>query len=404
MARKFLFIDFASMLGLHKFGSAFHYHEFANAEDKIVLNVVKNVSKEGMHQYIESQLDRLPPMDPAKLLWSAELISHSKDEHHVIIWQFHSITDGAASMRLLAQLTAELEAARVGAALPERATPTLQVGLGALVHSLPSWGRIALWKRAIPRAIYGLLELRHMKSALRTPIEKPVPAAERSTHYLHASLSPAEVTKLRNTCREQGVTVSAATIAAVALAIKEMGLPDSGVYRLHTPINIRERLNPPVKNEQFMCGIVATDVDVPLSADLEFWALAKHIHSTFLTPAAVEREVAEGALFLEGISSLIQNLGFVIAPKMLRTPDERGVMSVSCFGAYGGDDFPLKNGQFSIQDLEITAPTGPTGSFPMCMSFTYQGTFYLSLTYVAPLLSKQSAEKALQTITKLMRV
>eukprot|EP01122_Echinamoeba_exundans_P014447 TRINITY_DN6548_c0_g1_i1.p1 TRINITY_DN6548_c0_g1~~TRINITY_DN6548_c0_g1_i1.p1 ORF type:complete len:509 (-),score=72.68 TRINITY_DN6548_c0_g1_i1:8-1324(-) len=388
--------------GIHLLGSKFYYHEFDDSDKKIVFNVFKTIKKEDVHNFIESRLNDVPPMDPSQLLWTADLISHSEEEHTLLIWQFHGITDGAALMLLVKEVLTELDNENRSEPLPQRAQPSLPVGIAELTHSLPSWKRIAAWKKMLPRALYGVIELEHMKGSLKTPVETPALPRTRKSHYLTSKLSPQQLESLKLRCKEHGVSISAATIAACALAIKSCGLPSEGVYRLHTPINIRERVVPKVKNDQFMVAIVATDVDIPLSENLDFWAVAKHVHSTYLTPSAIEREIAEGELFLEGIDALIETFGPKIAAKMLQNPEERGVMSVSCFGAFGGSEFPSQVGKFTMEHVEITAPPGSTGSFPMCMSFTYQGTFYISWTYYEPIMSNERAASAFKIVTDLL--
>jgi hypothetical protein len=310
-----------------------------------------------------------------------------------------SLHYGWSSAHVAAEgILTELDSENKSLPLPEKASPSLPVGIAELIYSLPSWKRVASWKKMLPRALYGLVEMQHMKGSLKTPVEAPGLPLSRKTHYLSAKLSSAQLDALRQRCKENGVSVSAATIAACVLAIKSCDLPSTGIFRLHTPINMRDRVVPKVKNDQFMVGIVATDVDVPLSDNMEFWNLAKHVNSTYLTPSAIEREMAEGELFLESIGSLIEVFGSAIASKMLQDPAERGMMSVSCFGAYGGPEFPSQVGKFTLDDVEVTVPPGPTGSFPVCMSFTYQGTFYISWTYFEPLMSPARAASAFQIV------
>jgi hypothetical protein len=86
---------------LHILGSKFFYHEFDDSEKRVVFNVFKTIQKDEIQNFIESRLNDLPPMDPNQLLWTADLISHSEEEHTILIWQFHSITDGVALMLLL---------------------------------------------------------------------------------------------------------------------------------------------------------------------------------------------------------------------------------------------------------------------------------------------------------------
>ena len=155
-------------------------------------------------------------------------------------------------------------------------------------------------------------------------------------------------------------------------------------------------MSPPLENSEYYVAIQVAPVEATLEQDL--WTTAQTFGTQFLNQESIMNYMARSEIAIEGFNSLFSLVGAKIADRSLTDPWQCAPALISCFGTFGGPDFPNEYGKFRVSDVNVGVSLGAFGPHPALFTFTYQGTFYISLSYAEPIMQTARAERLLGSL------
>ena len=235
------------LVGLGKWTGQWWFFELEDAAERIRVDNIPFEGPETMKKYWESFMNNLLPVNEETLLWAAGFTSESELRHHVVIWQWHAIGDGASVMKLIGDILKECDAVLSKEPQPELLETSLYESPYHSLNRTPAWKQLPLWRRLLPRIFNESFDGRFFAGNSRLPFDRACVPSKRTNKALHVSIPAQDLKKFLATCKEKRVTVTAALIAAFMLACREECDIDSGEkMSLHIPMNFRCAGPPPL--------------------------------------------------------------------------------------------------------------------------------------------------------------
>jgi hypothetical protein len=389
--------------GLHKRRNSWYFHEFEDSASRVNIETSPWNGPDTLDDFWAENLNKRVKMTPHSLLWSASIIQESDNVHHVVVFQYHCIGDGASLMHLVGDLLRELNQVANGDPEPPRAEQSRRESFYHQVSNLPSWSStIPLWRRVLPRLVSAVWSMQHFSGTSHLPLRRGCSPRLRTTRTVNLSLPASDLDQFRQACKQRRVTVTAAIMACFVEAAKNViGLDDDDSLSLHVPISLRDRLSPPVDRGEYVEAIAVTRVNVPVMDNT--WDCATYISENLLTPDAIQRHIAEGEFAIEGFNAAFRVEGERIAMLANSNPYQCAPSVVSCLGVFQAPQYPAEIGNFRVVDLNLGQTLGAFGAHPALACMTYGGKFYLNLSYSEPLMMENVSVSLLEVILRIMR-
>jgi hypothetical protein len=365
-------------------------------------------SKADVEWYMEEFINSFHRLKADQLMWSAALFKEADDRFHVVIWQSHVICDGCTTM----QMTSDLIKALSGQSLPPLSPVYLRTGILSQVYQTENWKSLPAFRRWIPSIVFGLLDFykEWLPTALQAatgetwtvPIESGATYSSRRGVWINGKMNKSDFAEFLGSARQHGVTLSAAFMAAAAVATaKCSGMKPGDKMTMLIPMNLRPR----VANEgfdEYICGIVSASAQLLLPESFEsqeaFWIFASQIHEQNLRPSSIMDRIAEATFALDVDNALLKRIPDAVKQRYLADPAAIGPLLVSSFGCFNEPKYVSRTDTVRLEDMYFYHSTGCQSSFPDMICVTYNDTFYYGFDFPEPLLSRARAADIITTI------
>ncbi len=347
----------------------------------------------------EKELHEVLPVQEGPLA-RCTLLRHTQEDHTVLLAFHHSIGDamsGSFLMRDLFQAAALASSGRTCALSPLEPRsemnayfPGWALGLSGRWRSMKFAGRMT-----------GAV-LRYGKPTV-PKFDCKAPPKERRARIVAHSLDPDFIQRLHGRAQEEGTTLHGALLAAQILAIAhDREDTKERPYIIGSPVNLRKRLEPPVKGDVGFFVTVGASVNLA-QPGTEFWSLAKAVRGSLWH--CVER----GEPFVYVVQH--RDLSRITAFLGLGLIGRRACAHVAASWAFGGlafsnigkVDIDNLHGPFTIEALGFAASLSclsPLAAF----AATIQSQSTWNFVGMEPLLTKAHTEKiaakALEVLSK----
>ncbi|KMV15356.1 short-chain dehydrogenase [Mycobacterium heckeshornense] len=219
--------------------------------------------------------------------------------------------------------------------------------------------------------------------------ETPVPASQRRTRLLCRNLSGSQLDALIGRCHAEGVTVTGALVAAMAMAIGPVvAQKDSGWIGITSPVDTRAAAVPPVPFDEAGAFVSSLTSIVRFGGGRDLWSIAQQVNRSMRRRIRFGQHLAE------------QNAVRYVCPASLDTSDrairlmERlGVTSNVCLTNVGRLDFlPARIGEWSLSGGQ-GAGSLSIGGYLMAAAGTVHGQLFWNFTYIDDVVSQPTAQK-----------
>jgi len=222
------------------------------------------------HEVMEAELRVVIPWQRAPLA-RALLLDHGAEGCTLALLFHHAIGDGLAGVAAVRDVLWEATTGRprspavhersraVESALPQRAR-----GVGGGLRRLGTLARLAADG------------VRH-RDPLRCPVQQAAAPHQRTFHFESRRFDATTTAALADRARSAGATVHGAIGAAMLIGIaRAAGVGDERVVAFGSPINVRDRLSPPVGDQMGMY-LAASHFRGTISPRTRVWELARAI-------------------------------------------------------------------------------------------------------------------------------
>lgn len=339
---------------------------------------------------LNTRLGTEPNAPPYSRLWRARIIRPSGSAEWVVVLTVsHMVCDASAMLLALRDwldiysqiLDGTPEDAVVVKRWPER--PAFDELLPQSFHAP---GR-ALWHTA---RLASRLVRAQIKKPLVLRARTDVPLPQRTSSVLLHTLPTQQVEALHTQCRQQGVTLHGAWMAALALALRDVingaeGKNDFVAFT--TPTSLRHLLDQPIA-EEVGCYVSMLHTFVNAPASQSFWDLAR----------AANREVKTSLQNKEHLAGI--QLGRLISPKS-RAKAEKTLAKMAaqggagaCVSNLGNFSMPSELGSLRLQQVYGFAALSFTGALLFGV-LTINRRTLLCMSYVPAVIERSVVDQIL---------
>jgi hypothetical protein len=365
---------------------------------------------------VEKYLNDLKRPSKEDLLWRALVVSDRKEEqHYVVWWAFHAITDGFSRMTFSRDLLNELDRLnRLGETAPplKKLTESDSIASPSLYERLEAfheWKLVPKWRSWMPRLLGAIIGNISSPNRGVLPLEKAVPAAERRSRAVYRSSEAGLMKSFHLVCKGKSVSVTAGLIGVYMAQMRDHYSLNTGTeLKFFLPINLRDRVASKVPEDELFygCGIHTPLMKIRIAGDGEegIWEMARDVQQRYLSEALIRQGVVESELFVQNAISLFEAAPSSAFEVLLKNPEERALIGFSNSGVFGGEKYPRQVGEFSIEEIASCFPTGPVTGLPSIFCYTFHDRAFLSLTYSDPLFSENTATKLLDGVIRTIKL
>lgn len=374
-----------------------HVHEAAGADFWLVSEgtapptLQMTAGARDLDAVFEAELNTRIGSEPRSPLWRGHIIRCSGSSEWVaVLTIMHMVCDASAMLLALRDwldmYSRMLDGAQVSSVVtkhwPER--PAFDEMLPA---SFRAPGR-ALWYTA---RLVGRLVREQLKRPLALRARAAVPLAQRTSSVLLHTLPTPEVEALHAQCRQQGVTLHGALMAALALAMREVidAPEDKKKHNVAftTPTSLRHLLDVRIE-EEVGCYVSMLHAFVHAPAGKSFWDLAREANH------AVKSSIRN-----QEHSAGIQ-LGRLISPKT-QAKAERTLEGMAaqggagaCVSNLGNFALPSELGSLRLQQIYGFAALSFTGALLFGVLTVNRRTL-LCMSYVPSVIDREVVDQIL---------
>ncbi|MFB8007967.1 hypothetical protein [Nocardia sp. NPDC056000] len=344
----------------------------------------------------EIDYENTDPVDPARgpLARLVDVVRGAGTEHEshdLILTAGHVIADGRGLVSVLRGIVEE--AARFeadGVELEVRSRDPLPAADDLLPRRT----------RSVPRAA-GVSVADALRTALRRPLrlrtDAEVPITGRWTATVRRRLTRDEVELLGAACREHGVTVQGALLAAMALALgADLDAGARASVVIGSAVDIRRDLEPVVDPADLGFYAATVPLGLPCGPEAEFWAIAGKSGAELR--ARVRRRTH---LTMFAATRLVTPKSRGRAARVIDLVDRKGPINLFITNI-GRVDFPERIGAWAVSAVQFTGGLSCTGRFALTVS-THCGAMYLNFIYVDRLISAQRVERTAERALAALR-
>lgn len=311
---------------------------------------------------------------------------HSGDVHDLVLTGSHIVVDGFTVIWLLMRLLDHAD--RLGRSPGDTQTIS-RPAVGAPEDLLPARYRGV---RGIARIAGGVVAdglLTAVTRPQRLRPETPVPPSQRRTRMLCRNLSGSQLDALTRRCRAEGVTVTGALAAAMAMAIgPAVAQKDSGWIGINSPVSTRAAAVPPVPFDEAGAFVSSLTSIVRFGGGRNLWSIAQQVNRS------MRRRIRYGQHLAE------QNAVRYVAPKSLDSSvrvidrlERLGVTPNIALTNVGRLDFlPTTVGEWSLSGGQ-GAGSLSIGGYLMAAVGTVHGQLFWNFTYVDGVVSHSTAQQ-----------
>lgn len=286
---------------------------------------------------------------------------HGGPEHVLLLAFHHCIGDGFAAWSLLGDLV-RVASGQAGALPPLPLPPGLAQALPPFTPTAPP---------APPPEV------------ARLPLDEDTPVGSRRTRLLQRHLEPAEVDALAARARQEGTTVQGALAAAMLQAAARETGDRPAVLGLNSPLNLRERLRPPL-GPDFVLGAFAPPLFLRADPAEPLWGLAREVRAQL-------RVLAEGDAVFSVLAAVEQGCprepgaaqampGRIAA----QTPVATGVTNL-------GRVPPPPPGPLRVRSFDCAASLELAPSSVVAYAATFEGRLALTFMHAEPVVGAARA-------------
>ncbi|MDY6898685.1 MAG: alcohol acetyltransferase, partial [Cyanobacteriota bacterium] len=210
--------------------------------------------------------------------------------------------------------------------------------------------------------------------------EKTVPLESCSCGMVHRKLDSKLTERLVEVCRQQKTTVQAALGAAMLFAVAEKtkNQGKNNYFSFRSSINLRQRLQPPISNDNL--GAIASAILSfhDLKSNNNFWDLARDIK------LKLEKNLARGNAFKQLL------IFKSILKYFLKNPYQSTVSAA--LTNIGRINIPHNYGQFELEEISfVTGQAAFGGVFAAAVS-TFREKMLLNFMFSQPSMSRGTVE------------
>lgn len=352
----------------------------------IDIRTVRGDDAEWQRQVDNYELATSLDWDTGPLVRIVHVEGNSDDVHDLVLTGSHIVADGFTVIWLIIRLLQHAD--RLGQSPGDTQTIS-RPAIGAPEDRLPARYRGV---RGIARIAGGVVA-DGLATAITRPQrvrpEIPVPASQRRTRLLCRNLSGSHLDALIRRCHAEGVTVTGALVAAMAMAIGPVvAQKDSGWIAITSPIDTRAAAVPPVPFDEAGAFVSSLTSIVRFGGGRDLWSIAQQVNRSMRRRVRFGQHLAE------------QNAVRYVCPASLDTSDrairlmERlGVTSSICLTNVGRLDFlPARIGAWSLSGGQ-GAGSLSIGGYLMAAVGTVHGQLFWNFTYIEDVVSQPTAQQ-----------
>lgn len=350
---------------------------FESGADKILLSVTNKFQIEQWEEVVIEELNQRVNSD--KNLLRVTLINFEKEDNicYLITTIHHAIADASSCIQLHSEILSNCQ----------------NITEGKLETNLTQLAQLPSIDKLIPKSFQGvtgkitnvlyLLRLqlqlmRHKPATLN--FEKKELLESCSCGMVHRQLDLELTERLLEVCRQQKTTVQAALGAAMLFAVakKTHHQRKNNYFSFRSSINLRQRLQPQISNENL--GAIASAILSfhNLQVNDNFWDLARDIK------LKLEKNLTSGNAFK-------QLLIFKMIMKYFLKNPYKSTVSAALTNI-GRINIPHNYGQFELEEISfVTGQAAFGGVFAAAVS-TFRGKMLLNFMFSQPSISKETIE------------
>ncbi len=308
------------------------------------------------------------------------------DVHDLVLTGSHIVADGFTVIWLIIRLLQHAD--RLGQSPGDTQTIS-RPAIGAAEDRLPARYRGV---RGIAR-IAGSVVADGLATAITRPQrlrpETPVPASQRRTRLLCRNLSGSQLDALIRRCHAEGVTVTGALAAAMAMAIGPVvAQKDSGWIGITSPIDTRAAAVPPVPFDEAGAFVSSLTSIVRFGGGRDLWSIAQKVNRSMRRRVRFGQHLAE-----QNAVRYVCPASLDSSDRAIRLMERLGVTSSICLTNVGRLDFlPTRIGAWSLSGGQGAGSLSIGGNF-MAAVGTVHGQLFWNFTYIEDVVSQSTAQQ-----------
>jgi len=228
------------------------------------------VDRAGWQPVVEAELRRVIPWQRAPLA-RALLLDHGADGATLALVLHHAIGDGLGAVHAMRDVLWHAATGAPRSAVSHGPSRAAESALPSTARGLRGgWKRLGLLAGVVA-------DSRRQGDPLRAPVLRPAAPHERTFHLEPRSFDAATTAALAGRARAAGSSVHGAVGAAMLIGVaRAAGLRGERVVAFGSPINLRDRLSPPI-GEQLGMYLGVSQYRDTVSPATRFWHLARGI-------------------------------------------------------------------------------------------------------------------------------
>lgn len=303
-------------------------------------------------------------------------------DHELLLTVSHTIADGTTALSLLEQwLThaADLHAGRDARREPAVNRPAPEGLLPRPFTGVRGLKAVAIMQvRALAEAL--VVRPRRLRAS------EPIAFEARRSRLVHCELPADVVDALARRCREEGVSVHGALVAALVHAVaKEAKLEKRCAITVGSPVDIRGDLQPSVGDDEVGAYVTTLPTHVPYERGASIFAAARYVNGDLAA-----RKARGEALASLRLVQFFAPRSLSKSRKVAELVESMGPGNI-CLSNLGRFPFPESIGPFRITGPQFIAGISVSGYFVGAVNTTH-GVLHANFTYIDGIIPRQRAD------------
>ena len=301
-----------------------------------------------------------------------------REAHDLVLTVSHVIADGTTALTLLRRL--------VEHAAAERRAVVSRPVLGAPEDLLPARNRGLRGVARLAAAGLGLGFATALGRPARLAPESTVLPARRRTRLIRRMLTSTQLDALLRRCREEGVTIHGALVAAMATAVGPTAAQrESGRICIGSPMDFRAELDPAVTIDQVGSYVNSLPSLVRFGGGRDLWSIARQISRSL----GRYRRSGKHLTLLWGLR-FICPVSVAKSPRTFGFIERNGPLNIGVSNL-GRFDFPARVGDWPMAGAQFITGVSISGYLVATVN-TSHGELFWNFSYIDVAVSPMAAE------------